>query len=60
MLDGLQDRISKLEALKNQAVSARSALMIQVEAKESYIEEIDARLNELIWVEKELAESKAR
>lgn len=60
MLDGLQDRISKLEALKNQAVSARSALMIQVEAKESYIEELDARLDELIWVEKELAESKAR
>ncbi len=60
MLDGLQDRISKLEALKNQAVSARSALMIQVEAKESYIEEIDARLSELIWVEKELAESKVR
>ncbi len=60
MLDGLQDRISKLEALKNQAVSARSALMIQVEAKESYIEEIDARLDELIWVEKELAEPKVR
>ena len=60
MLDGLQDRISKLEALKNQAVSARSALMIQVEAKESYIEELDARLDELIWVEKELAEPKVR
>lgn len=60
MLDGLQDRISKLEALKNQAVSARSALMIQVEAKESYIEEIDARLDELIWVEKELAKPKVR
>lgn len=60
MLDGLQDRISKLEALKNQAVSARSALMIQVEAKESYIEEIDARLDELNWVKKELAEPKVR
>lgn len=60
MVDGLQDRISKLEALKNEAVSARSALMIQVEAKESYIEEIDARLNELIWVEKQLAKPKVR
>ena len=50
----LQERISQLEKLKNLAVAERGSLMIQVEAKEDYIELIDARLKELEWVEEAL------
>ena len=50
----LQERISQLEKLKNLAVMQRGTLMIQVEAKEAYIDEIAARLNDLYWVEEAL------
>ena len=54
MLEELQDRISKFEAMKAQAVMEKGALENQVSAKEAYICEIFARLNELYWVEEAL------
>ena len=54
----LQKRISQLEELKNLAVMERGTLMIQVEAKEAYIDEIAARLNDLYWVEEALKNEK--
>ena len=56
--DKLQERISQLEKLKNLAVMERGTLMIQVEAKEAYIDEIAARLNDLYWVEEALKNEK--
>lgn len=54
MLNELQERISQLEKLKGQAVMERGELMMRVEAKEAYIDEIAARLNDLYWVEEAL------
>lgn len=54
----LQERISQLEKLKNLAVTERGTLMIQVEAKEAYIDEIAARLKDLYWVEEALKNEK--
>ena len=50
----LQERISQLEKLKNLAVAERGELMMRVEAKEAYIDDADARLRELYWVEEAL------
>ena len=50
----LQERISQLEKLKNLAVAERGELMMRVEAKEAYIDDADARLRELYWVEEVL------
>ena len=54
----LQERISQLEKLKNLAVMERGELMMRVEAKEAYIDDADARLRELYWVEEALKNEK--
>lgn len=54
LAEKLQERISQLEKLKGQAVAERGELMMRVEAKEACIDEIDARLNDLYWVEEAL------
>lgn len=54
LAEKLQERISQLEKLKGQAVMERGELMMRVEAKEAYIDEIAGRLNDLYWVEEAL------
>ena len=54
----LQERIARLEELKNLAVAKRDDLMTMTKAKEGYIDGLATRLNDLYWVEEALKNEK--